>query len=66
MHGRDVLKQLKSTPELTGIPVVVFTTSSQREDMEFATSVGADLFITKPNSTDGFSAAIARICNLVA
>lgn len=66
MHGRDVLQQLKSTPELTDIPVVVFTTSSQREDIEFATSVGADLFITKPNSADGFSAAIAQICNLVA
>lgn len=46
--GRQTLREIKSTPELQSIPVVVFTTSSEKKDMDFCDELGANSFITKP------------------
>jgi CheY-like chemotaxis protein len=47
MDGRETLVRLKQSPEYNAIPVVIFTTSSNEPDKDFATKWGAD-FITKP------------------
>jgi CheY-like chemotaxis protein len=46
--GREALREIKSDPELQRIPVVVFTTSSDEEDIMKTYSLGANSFITKP------------------
>jgi CheY-like chemotaxis protein len=46
--GRDVLKRLKSDPELRKIPVVVLTTSSSPGDIKFCYQGGASSYIIKP------------------
>jgi len=47
MDGRETLVALKQSSKLRDIPVVVFTTSSNLPDKEFARKWGAG-FITKP------------------
>lgn len=48
--GHQTLKEIKSDSNLFHIPVIVFTTSSSQADMEVSYSLGANCFITKPNT----------------
>jgi len=48
--GRQVLKEIKSTPAFQHIPVVVFTTSRESKDIAYSVEMGAQSFITKPNT----------------
>jgi CheY-like chemotaxis protein len=46
--GREALKEIKSDPELSDIPIVVFTTSKAEEDIYRSYKLGVNSFITKP------------------
>lgn len=48
MDGKDVLRTIKSNPELRMIPVVVLTTSRAQEDIARAYELQANCFISKP------------------
>jgi CheY-like chemotaxis protein len=48
--GRQALKEINSTPGFRHIPVVVFTTSRENKDVAYSVEMGAQSFITKPNS----------------
>lgn len=48
--GRQVLKEIKSMPAFQHIPVVVFTTSRESKDIAYSVEMGAQSFITKPNT----------------
>lgn len=50
--GREALKEIKSDPELSSIPVVVFTTSKAEEDVYRTYQLGVNSFITKPVTFD--------------
>lgn len=47
MDGRETLIRIKQSEKFNDIPVVIFTTSSNKADKDFAQKWGAD-FITKP------------------
>jgi CheY-like chemotaxis protein len=46
--GREALQELKSDPRLRSIPVVVLTTSADREDVRFSYRMGVNSYVTKP------------------
>lgn len=48
--GRKTLKEIKSNKRYAPIPTIVFTTSSAPRDRSMAYELGANCFITKPNS----------------
>lgn len=48
--GREALREIKGTPELRRIPVVVFTTSKADTDIGQIYDLGANSFISKPVS----------------
>ncbi|MGZ3695303.1 MAG: response regulator [Bdellovibrionota bacterium] len=50
--GREALREIKSDPELRGIPIVVLTTSKAEEDIYKTYNLGVNSFITKPVSFD--------------
>ena len=50
LSGKEVLVRLRETERFTHIPIVLFTTSSQPADKNFAQQYGAG-FITKPIDT---------------
>ena len=61
--GRQVLKEIKSIPGLEKIPIVVFTTSTEEEDLALSRQMGANSFITKPAAFDewvGIMNSLAR------
>ena len=48
LDGRQVLEEIKTTPGLRSIPVVVLTTSAEEEDVVRSYGLGVNSFITKP------------------
>jgi len=46
--GRSVLADMKSKPALRRIPVVIFSTSRARKDIESSYELGANSYISKP------------------
>src|SRR6185436_12762479 len=54
IHGKEILKMLKSGDATKDIPVVILTTSSARTDVEYCLNAGAEKFVTKPTNTEGF------------
>jgi two-component system, chemotaxis family, response regulator Rcp1 len=61
MDGREVLGQIKKTPGLKQIPVVVLTTSRADEDLLRSYELGANAFINKPADVDLFFAAMKSL-----
>lgn len=49
-NGAEVLGEIKSHPKLIEIPIIIFSTSENQEDIDCAFRLKADRFITKPNS----------------
>ena len=48
--GREALKEIKTDPGLRNIPIVVLTTSKEETDVLRAYDLGANSFITKPET----------------
>lgn len=48
INGFEILKEIKSSNKLKNIPVIILTTSTNKEDFLKARKLQADCFITKP------------------
>jgi two-component system, chemotaxis family, response regulator Rcp1 len=59
--GREVLREMKSDPELRIIPVVMFTTSTREEDITDLYRLHANCYITKPVDFDQFVEVVQAI-----
>lgn len=61
MDGREVLKEIRQDPDLTGIPVVILTTSQDEEDILRMYKLHANCFITKPVDFRQFTKVVRQI-----
>src|ERR1700689_4307524 len=61
--GREVLEEIKESPALKTIPVVILTTSSSEEDILRSYLLHANCYITKPVGLDGFLKVVKSIDN---
>ncbi len=50
MNGWECLGKLKSSGDYQKIPVIMYSTSSIKKEMEIATNLGAINFISKPDN----------------
>ncbi|HLP14057.1 MAG TPA: response regulator [Flavobacteriales bacterium] len=50
IDGRVALKEIRKNPAISKIPIVVFSTSTNREDITTSYANGANSFISKPSS----------------
>jgi CheY-like chemotaxis protein len=60
-NGQEVLAELKDSPELRTIPVVVLTTSEAEEDIMRSYQLHANAYITKPVDFDRFIEVVRQI-----
>lgn len=58
VNGIDVLKRIRATPRLQFLPVVVFTTSSNKNDVLNCYDNGANAYVFKPIDYDVFNDVI--------
>jgi two-component system response regulator len=59
--GREVLKEIKESPTLKSIPVVILTTSASEADILRSYNLHANCYITKPVGLDGFLEVVKSI-----
>jgi PleD family two-component response regulator len=50
LGGKECLQQIRATEKLKDIPVIIYSTSSNRKDVEDTFSMGANLYVVKANS----------------
>jgi CheY-like chemotaxis protein len=64
VHGREILDSIKSSHSFKHIPVVILTTSSSRDDLEYCVKAGANSFLTKPSTVVGFKETVNAIVDI--
>lgn len=60
-NGREVLQEVKSHPDLKTIPVIVLTKSDDERDIRSCYEAGANSYIRKPVTFEGYLDAIRRL-----
>jgi CheY-like chemotaxis protein len=58
LDGLEVLRQIRSDPELKTIPVVMFTSSREITDVRRSYQLGANAYVVKPGDFREFSAVL--------
>jgi len=61
VSGLEVLRQLKTHPLFSTIPVVILTTSSEDSDVKTAYELGANSYIVKPVDFDKFQQVVQQV-----
>jgi chemotaxis family two-component system response regulator Rcp1 len=61
--GREVLKEIKESPEFGTIPVVILTTSASEADILRSYQLHANCYIAKPVNLEGFLKVVKSIDN---
>ncbi len=59
--GLEVLKRVKSTPEIKRIPIIVLTSSKEEGDRAMSYDLGANSYLVKPISFDGFLDVVKKV-----
>jgi CheY-like chemotaxis protein len=62
--GRESLKEIKSDKRYCHIPTIVFTTSSSHRDKQASYELGANCFITKPDTFNKLTELAGSIAKL--
>jgi CheY-like chemotaxis protein len=61
IDGHEVLRQIKGTPVLRRLPVIVLTSSDEESDRALSYDSGANSYLVKPDSFEGFLPVIRQI-----
>jgi two-component system, chemotaxis family, response regulator Rcp1 len=61
MSGTEVLQELKGDEALRDIPVVVFSSSNAKEDVQRSYQRGANCYLRKPASLEGLRYAMSSL-----
>lgn len=61
IDGFEVLRQIKNTGILKRIPVIILTSSKEEGDRALSYDIGANSYLLKPVSFDGFTDVVRRI-----
>jgi CheY-like chemotaxis protein len=63
MNGLEFLKAIKNHRSYKNIPVIIYTTSSNPEDMKKTRELGAVDFVTKPSDFDALYQKLITVLN---
>ena len=61
VNGRELLARVKKDDELKNIPIVIFTSSRQEEDVRSCYAAGANAYVGKPADFDQLRAILGSI-----
>jgi CheY-like chemotaxis protein len=62
MNGWELLKLIKRDARLGKVPVVMMATSSRRQGIDEAHSLGAEAYIVKPSDFDALKLIMKKLC----
>jgi CheY-like chemotaxis protein len=61
MSGLDILARIKADEHLRRTPVIVLTTTDDKQEIQRCYDLGCNVYITKPVEYEGFAAAIRQL-----
>jgi CheY-like chemotaxis protein len=61
IDGREVLRHVRTHPDLRHIPVVILTSSREESDLLASYQLGANAFVVKPVDFQEFIAAVSKL-----
>lgn len=61
MNGKQFLSEMKNNNDIKDIPVIIYSTSSEKNDILETTRLGASFFLQKPNRFEELSRALTNI-----
>ncbi len=61
VDGLEVLRRIKSDPQISSMPVVVFTSSRDQRDIVESYKLGVNSYIVKPVDFEQFSEAVRQL-----
>ncbi|MBP7497901.1 MAG: response regulator [Bacteroidales bacterium] len=61
IDGFEVLRQVKNAEKLKRIPVIILTSSKEEGDRTLSYDIGANSYLLKPVSFDGFTEVVKKI-----
>jgi CheY-like chemotaxis protein len=61
VDGIEVLRRIKTDPELKKIPIIMLTTTDDQREVERCHQLGCSVYIQKPVDYDKFAEAIRRL-----
>jgi DNA-binding response OmpR family regulator len=64
VHGREVMLEIKSIASFKNIPLLVLTTSSAQQDIDYAYANGADKYLVKPTDITQINEMVDTIVRL--
>ena len=59
--GRAVLAEIKTDPDLRKVPVAVFSTSEERQDILCSYELGANCYLSKPGNLRDYVSSVKSI-----
>eukprot|EP01035_Chromulina_nebulosa_P014123 gene14123-18700_t len=65
VDGHEVLRQIRSEPDLRELRVVVLTSSDQERDRQLSDELGSDGYVVKPASIAGLIGELRRAAHLL-
>jgi DNA-binding response OmpR family regulator len=64
VHGRDIIPVIKSSDHFKHVPLLILTTSSSTDDIDYAYKNGANKYLQKPATVEGIRETIEIIVEL--
>ena len=62
--GLECLQQLREERKYDDLPIIIYSTTTSRNDIDKAYKNGANYFVVKPNAIEDISTMIKKICSL--
>ena len=66
MSGLEVLKWARARPEYKSLPILLFTSSTQRTDIDFSRNHRASGYLVKPSNAELLAVLVDKILNACA
>ncbi len=63
-NGKDCLREIRNHERLKHLPVIIYSTSSAKRDIDETFNLGANLYITKPNSFTQLKNTVKKVLEI--
>jgi CheY-like chemotaxis protein len=62
-NGIECLSEIRANEKLKNLPIVIYSTTNYKLNIEACFKAGANLFVVKPNSFDEIIKMVKKICS---
>ncbi|NCI47246.1 response regulator [Sediminibacterium soli] len=63
-NGYEVLVEIRANAEMNGVPIIIFSTSDNHESVSRSKKLGANLYITKPDSYERMKKMLSEVLSI--